>query len=112
MSSNWLFGLPDPVLGVHRQYHSSQIRPGTVFVNGTKWSTPETDALMNAAKTETDPAKRAAIYQEFQQTIVDQAPIVFMHEMEFATVYASKLKNAVVGPLGVYHNFADMYFEE
>ncbi|MEO1602699.1 MAG: ABC transporter substrate-binding protein [Pseudomonadota bacterium] len=110
-SSNWLFGLPDPVLGVHRQYHSNQIRPGTVFVNGTKWSTPETDALMDAAKTETDPAKRAEIYAEFQQKIVDASPIVFMHEMEFTTVYASKLKNAVIGPLGVYHSFADMYFE-
>ncbi|MEL6233331.1 MAG: ABC transporter substrate-binding protein [Pseudomonadota bacterium] len=111
MSSNWLFGLPDPVLGVHRQYHSSQIRPGTVFVNGTRWATDDLDALMDTAKTETDPAARADLYKTFQQTIVAEAPIIFMHEMEFATVYASSLQNAVVGPLGVYHNFSDMYFE-
>ncbi len=112
MSSNWLFGLPDPVLGVHRQYHSEQIRPGTVFVNGTQWSTPETDALMDAAKTENDPAKRAEIYSEFQKTIVEQAPIVFMKEMEFVTVYNNKFKNVIDGPLGVYDNYANMYLEE
>ncbi|MDT8343685.1 MAG: ABC transporter substrate-binding protein [Thermohalobaculum sp.] len=112
MSSNWLFGLPDPVLGVHRQYHSDQIRPGTVFVNGPQWSSPETDALMDKAKVETDPAKRSALYAEFQQRIVAASPIVFMHELEFTTVYNTKVKNAVVGPLGVYHSFADMYIEE
>jgi peptide/nickel transport system substrate-binding protein len=112
MSSNWLFGMPDPVLGVHRQYHSEQIRPGTVFVNGTKWSSAETDALMNAAKTETDPAARADLYAKFQNIIVEQSPIVFMQEMEFVTVYATKVQNAVTGPLGVYNSFADVWLEQ
>ncbi|MGF1502598.1 MAG: ABC transporter substrate-binding protein [Paracoccaceae bacterium] len=112
MSSNWLYGLPDPVLGVHRQYHSEQIRPGTVFVNGTKWSSEETDALMNAAAIENDTAKRAEIYSEFQKIIVEESPIVFMHELEFTTVYNAKLKNVVIGPLGVYDSFADIYIEE
>lgn len=112
MSSNWLYGLPDPVLGVHRQYHSEQIRPGTVFVNGAKWSTPETDAMMDKAAVENDPEVRAEIYAEFQKIIVDAAPVIFMHELEFVTVYNASLRNVVVGPLGVYHNFADMYFAE
>ncbi len=112
LSSNWLFSMPDPVLGVHRQYHSNQIRPGTVFVNGTKWSSPETDALMDAAKTEADPAARAELYAKFQNIIVEQSPIVFMHELEFVTVYNSKLHNAVSGPLGVYNNFADVWLEQ
>jgi len=112
MSSNWLYGLPDPVLGVHRQYHSDQIRPGTVFVNGTKWSTPETDEMMNKAAVENDPDARAEIYAEFQKTIVDASPIVFMHELQFTTVYNTKLHNVVTGPLGVYNSFAEMYIEE
>jgi peptide/nickel transport system substrate-binding protein len=112
MSSNWLFGMPDPVLGVHRQYHSDQIRPGTVFVNGTQWSSPETDALMNEAKTETDTAARAALYADFQRAIVEQSPIVFMHELEFTTVYNTKLENVPEGPLGVYDNFMDVWIQE
>lgn len=41
ISSNHLFNLADPVLGVHRAFHSRFIRPGTVFVNGTRWSDPK-----------------------------------------------------------------------
>jgi len=112
LSSNWLFGMPDPVLGVHRQYHSEQIRPGTVFVNGARWSSPETDALMNEAKVTTDPEARAALYAKFQNIIVEQSPIVFMHELEFTTVHNAKVRNAVTGPLGVYNNFADVWLQE
>lgn len=112
MSSNWLFGMPDPVIGVHRQYHSDAIRPGTVFVNGTQWSQPEMDELMNAARTETDPEARAALYAEFQQVIVEESPIVFMHELEFTTVYNTAYQNVPEGPLGVYDNFMDVWLEE
>jgi peptide/nickel transport system substrate-binding protein len=112
LSSNWLFGLPDPVLGVHRQYHSNQIRQGTVFVNGTQWSSPETDALMDKATVETDNTARAAMYADFQKKVVDASPIIFMHELEFVTVYNTKLKNAVTGPMGVYNSFADAWLEE
>lgn len=112
MSSNWLFGMPDPVLGVHRQYHSDAIRPGTVFVNGTQWSSPETDQLMNKAKVETNPEERAALYADFQKAIVEESPIVFMHELEFTTVYNTKLQNVPEGPLGVYDNFMDIWIQE
>ncbi|WP_162408793.1 ABC transporter substrate-binding protein [Acuticoccus sediminis] len=112
-SSNYLYTLPDPVLGVHRQFHSDQIRPGTVFVNAMNWSSPETDELMDKARTEIDPAKRAALYAEFQKKVVEAAPIAFMHEMEFATVYNASLKNVESnGPLGVYSNFADLWLEQ
>jgi peptide/nickel transport system substrate-binding protein len=112
MSSNWLFGMPDPVLGVHRQYHSDSIRPGTVFVNGTQWSMPEMDALMDAAKVETDPEVRAELYAEFQRVIVEQSPIVFMHELEFTTVYNTAVQNVPEGPLGVYDNFMDVWIDD
>lgn len=112
LSSNWLFGLPDPVLGVHRQYHSDQIRQGTVFVNGTQWSTPETDTLMDNATVETDTEARSEMYADFQKKVVDASPIIFMHELEFVTVHNTGLKNAVTGPMGVYNSFADMWLEE
>ena len=40
ISSNWIQTLADPVIGVHRLYHSKMISPGTVFVNETGWSSP------------------------------------------------------------------------
>ena len=63
LTSNWIQGLADPVIGVHRLYHGNQIRPGTVFVNLTRWSSPRTDQLMDQATVEPNAKKRAALYR-------------------------------------------------
>jgi len=112
LSSNWIQGLADPVIGVHRLYHSKQIRPGTVFVNETGWSSPRTDQLMDQAAVELDPKKRAALYHEFQKLIVEGAPLVWVHELQFVTVYNKQLKDLIVSPLGLYASFDRTYFDK
>ena len=101
LTNNWIQTLADPVIGVHRLYHSGSIRQGTVFVNGTRWSTPETDNLMNQAAVEMNSKNRAAIYHDFQKRIVDASPIVFVHELDFVTVHNKKVQNFLVSPLGL-----------
>jgi peptide/nickel transport system substrate-binding protein len=112
LSNNWIQNLADPVIGIHREYHSNSIRPGTVFVNCTRWSSPETDKLMDQATVETNPAKRAALYHEFQKLVVEAAPVVWVHELKFSTVTHITLKDAVVSPLGVFSNFDRAYFDK
>jgi len=112
LSSNWIQGLADPVIGVHRLYHSKQIRPGTVFVNETGWSSPRADQLMDQAAVELDPKKRAALYHEFQKLVVEAAPLVWVHELQFVTVYNKQLKDLVVSPLGLYASFDRVYFDK
>ena len=101
MTSNWLHGFADPVIGVHRVYHSQSIRPGTVFVNGSGWYSEETDRLMDQASVEPDPERRAELYREFQKLVVEAAPIVWVHEIQFPTVYNNSFKDVIVGPLGI-----------
>jgi peptide/nickel transport system substrate-binding protein len=105
LTNNWIQTLADPVIGVHRLYHSKLIRAGTVFVNGTRWSSPETDSLMDRATVEVDPKKRAALYHDFQKRVVEASPIVFVHELDFVTVYNKRLQGFLVSPLGIYANF-------
>ena len=62
VTSNWLHGFADPVVGVHRACHSRSIRQGTVFVDGSGWSSPETDKLMDDASVEPGPKRRAELY--------------------------------------------------
>lgn len=112
LTNNWIQTLADPVIGVHRLYHSNQIRPGTVFVNGSRWSSPETDELMDRATVETNPEKRDAIYHELQKRLVEAAPYVWVHELRFATVYNNKFKDLIVSPLGIYASFSEAYQEE
>jgi peptide/nickel transport system substrate-binding protein len=93
------------VIGIDRQYSSWSIKKGTVFVNDSGWSTPETDRLMKEAAIETDPKKRAALYHQFQKLTVEAAPIVWVMELNFVTVYDSKFKDLTVSPLDTYSAF-------
>jgi peptide/nickel transport system substrate-binding protein len=105
LTSNWIQNLADPVIGIDRQYSSWSIKKGTVFVNDSGWSTPETDRLMKEAAVETDPKKRGALYHQFQKLTVEAAPIVWVMELNFVTVYDSKFKDLTVSPLGTYSAF-------
>jgi len=105
MTSDWLKTFGDPVIGVQRQYWSKAIRPGTPWVNGTRWTSPKVDELLEAAAVEADAKKRNALYHEFQKIVVEASQIVWVMELEFTTVYSRKLQNAVVSPLGVNTSF-------
>ncbi len=112
ITAGFLYNLPDPVLGVHRVAHSSQIKPGTVFVNGSRWSDPKVDALLNQATIETDPKKRGEQYAEFLKLIAEASPIIWVHEMNFPSVINKKYKDVIVSPLGVYSNQAYAWFDK
>lgn len=105
LSNNWIQTLADPVIGVDRLYSSWSIKPGTVFVNNSRWSSPKTDELMKKAAHETDPKKRNELYHELQKLVVEAAPLVWVFELDFVTVYHTKYKDLIVSPLGVYANF-------
>jgi peptide/nickel transport system substrate-binding protein len=111
ISSNFLYNLADPVIGVHRALHSNSIKKGTVFVNGSGWSSPETDALMDKATVEFDPAKRNQYYHELQKLAVEASPIVWALELNFPTVMNKKYKDVIVSPLGIYGSFDRAWLE-
>jgi len=112
LTNNWIQTLADPVIGVHRLYHTSSIRPGVVFVNGSRWSSPRTDQLMDMATVEANPAKRAALYKELQQLLVEAAPLVWVHELHFVTVHNKQFKDLIVSPLGLYTSFDRVYLDK
>jgi peptide/nickel transport system substrate-binding protein len=109
LTNNWIQTLADPVIGVHRLYHSASIKPGTVFVNDSRWTTKETDELMDKAAVEVDNKKRAALYHELQKRVVEASPLVFVHELDFVTVYNKKLNNFPLSPLGLYSSFDQVW---
>ena len=104
-TANYLYNLSDPVIGVHRAVHSSTIRPGTVFTNGSYWSDPKTDELLSQAKVEPDAAKRGELYAEALKFVADEIPIIWIHEMNFPTVVNNQFEDVIVSALGVYSNF-------
>lgn len=111
MTSTGYFNFSDPVIGVHRGYHSNQIVPGTVFVNGSRWSSPETDALMDKAAVEIDFDKRKALYDEFQRLVVEAAPHVFVQEPAQITVYNNKVHGLLESPFGSFWGMDRVWIE-
>ena len=112
MNVNYFYQLADPVLGVHRHYGTDQIRQGTHFVNSSRYSNPDLDALLVAGAQEPDEAKRAAIYGDIQQILAEDLPVVNLFEMEFLTVYNDKFQGHQGSGLGAYGSFEEAWIDD
>lgn len=106
LTSNFLFNQADPVIGVHRGIHSDRILPGTVFVNGSRWSSPETDALMDAATVATDAAARSEAYRKLVPLVTEASPVAYVLELNYPTVLSAKFADVITSPIGIYGNYA------
>lgn len=89
LDSNWTWG--DPVIGVHRAWTTENIREGVIWTNTHGYSNPRVDALLAAAAREIDRGRREALYREFQQVVVDDAPAAFLFSPRFATGYSRRV---------------------
>ena len=102
---NYFYQLSDPVLGVHRHYGTDQIRQGTHFVNGTRYSNPRIDELLAAGATEPDAKRRSEIYAEVQAILAQDMPVTNLFEMQFLTVYNNRLKGHDASAMGMFGSF-------
>ena len=100
MSWDTVFNWGDPVIGVHRTYDSTNIFKG-VWSNTQGYSNARVDELMAMAGVETDPAKRKALYAEFQAIIADELPVYHTNTVPYHTIYnTDKVGNPPVGIWG------------
>lgn len=93
ISMDAAFAWGDPVIGVHRTYLSSNIRP-LVFTNNAQYVNAKVDEVLASAERESDPAKRKALYAEFQKTVTADVPLVWLTELPYHTIYNKKVRNA------------------
>lgn len=93
MSTDAVFNWGDPVIGVARTYLSSNIRKGVIWSNTQSYSNPKVDELLGKAAIELNFDKRKGLYWEFQEIVVDDAPIVFISDVLYYTLYDKRLQN-------------------
>ena len=98
MSWDTVFNWGDPVIGVHRTYSSDNIAKG-VWSNTQGYSNARVDELMAMAAVESDPAKRTALYAEFQEIIADEVPVYHANTLPYHTVFNDNVGNP---PLGIW----------
>jgi peptide/nickel transport system substrate-binding protein len=61
-------------------------------VNRGKYSNPQVDSLLNAARATTDQAQRADAYKKVQAIILDDAPVAFLHQDAALQPYRKRVK--------------------
>ena len=96
-----VFNWGDPVIGVHRTYLSTNIRPGVIWSNTQGYANPRVDELLNAAAVELDVDKRKALYAEFQRIVGEELPIYWINATPYHTIYDRSLVNVPTNIWGV-----------
>jgi peptide/nickel transport system substrate-binding protein len=66
---------------------------GTPWSNQFGWQSDEMDAMIDAAGSELDPARRAEMYHEIQRMALEELPIIFAIEHPFISVTSTRLMN-------------------
>jgi peptide/nickel transport system substrate-binding protein len=102
----------DPIIGLNKQYLTSQIRKGVTFVNNSFYSNPELDELLLQGMRENDPAKRGLIYKKAQQILAEDSPLVWLVDVQFVSVFNRKLHDHTIGPMGTYQAFERTWLEK
>jgi peptide/nickel transport system substrate-binding protein len=95
-----VFSYPDPIIGVHRLFHSENIKH-IPWSNTGGYSNPKVDELLDMAAVELDQYKRRAIYTEFQKIISEDLPIIFLHQPAYHTITNADLRGHATGIWGL-----------
>jgi peptide/nickel transport system substrate-binding protein len=103
---------PDPTLGVQRLYWSKNFIKGVPFSNGSGYSNPEMDRLLEDAAREIDNAKRVELWHQMQKLASQDLPAIPILGQERVTIYNKKVKNHTISPAGIYDTYADAYMTE
>lgn len=100
--------LSDPSIGVQRFFWSKNIVDGVPFSNGSGYSNPEVDELLEQAQVESGQEKRAAMYQRFQQIVAAELPQIPLANIQWLTIQNRRVSMLDKTPFGAHGNFADV----
>ena len=102
-----VFNWGDPVIGVHRTWLSSNIKPGIIWSNTQNYTNPKVDELLASAGKESVMAKRKAMYSQMQKIVVDECPVAFLLEFNFNMAFNAKVQNRPAGIWGLVDGITD-----
>jgi peptide/nickel transport system substrate-binding protein len=111
LAFTYLYQYGDPALGVARSYLSTNIAKGSPWNNVEGYVSPEVDKLFIEAATAFPDEKRQEIYSAVQKKLVDDAPVAWLLELGFPTIYRCKVNNLVNTAIGVNDGFKDAWID-
>lgn len=91
----WIADYPDP-----QNFLQTLFYTGTEYNNG-RFSSKELDDLIDRAAVEQDHDRRMRLYQQAEQVVVDQAPVIPLWFNQSYVLVNPRVKNYSIDPLGV-----------
>ena len=98
---------PDPNLLFYRHFRMAP--EGADFRN---WKNETASKLLDEGRAEADPAKRKAIYLDFQKEMAQSVPTIMLFSADLVTVRNEKVRNYVQHPTGWYYGIARTYLAQ
>ncbi|MEM0015257.1 MAG: ABC transporter substrate-binding protein [Zestosphaera sp.] len=92
----WSPGSPDPHFYLYQRFHSTQFTPNGF--NNFFYNRSRVDKLLDEGVRNPNPAVRAAIYEEVNRLIWEDAPNIFLYLQYFIVVTRADLVNVKVFP--------------
>ncbi len=87
-----VFSWRDPVIGVHRTYHSTNIHRDVLWSNTLGYSNPQVDRILDDAGREPDPQKRRKLYADFQRIVRNDFPMIWIGTMPYNSIFDTRLR--------------------
>lgn len=90
----WSADVPEPEYFLHRIFHSQS------RTNFTRYANPRVDRLLDRARQEADPVKRAEVYREAERLIMDDAPVIPLNYVSYDRLFQPYVQSIEVSALG------------
>lgn len=93
ITSGWIADYADPQNFLDILFHSKS------FENHTNYANPELDKILEEARVERDNAKRLKLYQQAEQIIVNDAPVIPLHNTKEHWLVKPYIKGVKKAPM-------------
>ena len=111
LASGWHQYRSDPAVSTTVWYRSGSPK-GAPWTNQWGWSDPALDKTIDDAATEIDPAKRKALYAEFQKQVTADVPLVWITELPYHTIHSKRVRNVPVTIWGTASPMLDVWLAD
>ncbi|NTJ44648.1 ABC transporter substrate-binding protein [Agrobacterium larrymoorei] len=104
-------GLGDPQIGIDRVIWTKAILKDIPWSNGSGYSSPEMDALIEAAHVASTEDKRVALYKKIQVLAQTDIPTFTLAENRQFTIASKRLHGLGTGSIAVFDSLKDAWLE-
>jgi peptide/nickel transport system substrate-binding protein len=110
-TSSFQHNYSDPSIGTERNYTSDNIKKGAPFMN-PGYTNARIDELYRAASRELNRAKRKEQFNEIQQILHDELPVIFLMEMHYVHLWNKRVHGLITNGVSMYSNWDGVWKEK